>query len=205
MTSFTVFIVYVVIFCRVLLMKKIVIIGSPGAGKSTLARELGPMLKIKVFHMDRFFWQRGWKGKTGDTRIDILQEIVREKQWIIEGTYLSSSEPRLNAADTIIFLDIFPLVCLQRLMKRHREYHGRSRRDIPEGCTDKLTLHRMLRVLAFPFRGRRTLKQKLRNCKSKQIIRLRSRKEVKDFLARQKQYEDEKNPRVIVGKAYERM
>ncbi len=166
-------------------MKKIVIIGSPGAGKSTLARELGPMLKIKVFHMDRFFWQRGWKGKTGDTRIDILQEIVREKQWIIEGTYLSSSEPRLNAADTIIFLDTFPLVCLQRLMKRHREYHGRSRRDIPEGCTDKLTLHRMLKVLTFPFRGRRTIRKKLRNYKSKRIIWLRSDKEVEDFLAQQ--------------------
>ena len=90
-------------------------------------------------------------------------------------------------------------------MKRHREYHGRSRRDIPEGCTDKLTLHRMLKVLTFPFRGRRTLKQKLCNYKSKRIIWLRSRKEVKDFLAQQKQDGDEKNPRVIAGEVYERM
>ena len=166
-------------------MDKIAIIGSPGAGKSTLARELGPMLKIKVFHMDRFFWQRGWKGIDGDTRIDILQEIVREKQWIIEGTYLSSSEPRLNAADTIIFLDTPPFLCLQHIMKRHRDYHGCSRRDIPEGCTDKLTLHRMLKVLAFPVQGRRALEQKLRSYKSKQIILLRSAKVVKDFLAQQ--------------------
>jgi adenylate kinase family enzyme len=187
------------------IMDKIAIIGPPGAGKTTLARELGSILKIKVFHLDRFFWQRGWKVKTRDTRIDILQEIVREKQWIIEGTYLSSSELHLNAADTIIFLDIPPLVCLWRLTKRHREYYGCSRRDIPEGCTDRLTKLLILRVLTFPFHDRRTLKQKLPNYKSKQIIQLHSRKEVDDFLAQQKQDGDEKNPRVIAGEPYERM
>ena len=190
---------------RELLMKRIVIIGSSGAGKSTLARKLGPMLKTKVFHLDRFFWQRRWKRETSDTRIDILQDLVREKQWIIEGTYLSSSELHLNAADTIIFLDIPPLLCLWRLMKRHREYYGRSRRDIPKGCTDKLMLLLILRVLAFPLHDRRTIKQKLRSYKSKQIIWLRSGEEVEDFLAQQKQDGNEKNPGVIAGEAYERM
>jgi len=186
-------------------MKKIVIIGSSGAGKSTLARELGSILKIKVFHLDRFFWQRCWKRETSDTRIDILQDFVREKQWIIEGSYLSSSELHLHEADTIIFLDIPPLVCLLRVMKRHLAYRRRSRRDIPEGCTDKLTLLRILKVLTFPLHDRRTIKQKLRSYNSKRIIWLRSRKQVRDFLAQQKQDGDEKNPRVIAGKAYERM
>ncbi len=182
----------VVHFVRELLMDKIVIIGSSGAGKSTLARELGSILKIKVFHLDRLFWQRGWKVKTRDTRIDILQELVRERQWIIEGTYLSSSELHLNAADTIIFLDIPPLLCFWRLTKRHRAYYGRSRRDIPEGCTDRLTERLILRVLTFPLDDRRTIKQKLRNYKSKQITWLRSGKEVEDFLAHLEQGTDGK-------------
>ena len=173
-------------------MDKIVIIGSPGAGKTTLARALGPLLKVKVFHLDRLFWQRDWKGKTTETRIDILQHLVQEKQWIIEGTYLSSSEPRLDAADTIIFLDVSPLVCLLRIMKRHREFYGHSRRDIPEGCTDKLTLYRMWEVLTFPIRGRK-LKQKLRSYKFKRIIWLRSTEEVEDFLAQQEQDADDKS------------
>lgn len=168
-------------------MEKIVIIGSTGGGKSTLARKLGSILDIKVVHLDRIFWQHGWKEKPRDTRIDIMQNLVREKRWIIEGTYLGSSEPRLNAADTIIFLDIPLLLCLWRLMKRHREYRRRPRRDIPIGSIDKLNLFSILKVLAFPFRGRRTLKQKLRNYKAKQIIWLRSRKEVEDFLAQLEQ------------------
>src|SRR5439155_26610035 len=109
-------------------MEKIAIIGSSGAGKSRLAKELGSILKIKVFHMDRFCWLRGWKGKTGDMRIDILHKLVRDKQWIIVGTDLNSSMPRLEAADTIIFLDIHLLLCLWLVIKRHREYRGRSRR-----------------------------------------------------------------------------
>lgn len=171
-------------------MEKIVIIGSPGAGKTTLANELGPRLKIKVFHLDRLFWVRGWKRKNSDVRIDILQKIVQEKQWIIEGTYLRSSEPRLKAADTIIFLDIPPLLCLQRIIERHSKYNTRFRRDLPEECTDKLSPLRIFKVIAFRLVGRRTLKRQLRNYKSKQIIRLRSAKEVNDFLAHQKQVQE---------------
>lgn len=173
-------------------MEKIVIIGSPGAGKSTLARKLDSKLKIKVFYLDRCFWQRGWKGKTGDTRIDILNHLVlRDKQWIIEGTYLNSSRPRLEAADTIIFLDIPAPVCLWRIIKRHREFHGRFRRDIPEGCTDKLTLGRILKVLAFPLREREILEEILRKLPPEKVIRLHSAKEVKGFLAQLEQDADD--------------
>ena len=179
-------------------MEKIVIIGSPGAGKSTLARKLKPILKIKVVHLDRVFWQSGWGKKPMDKRIEILQEIVREKRWIIEGTYLGLSGLRLDAADTIIFLDIGPLLCLRQIFKRHQIYkphpenHGPIRRDIQQGCTDKLTLPLILKVLFFPFQGRRTIKQKLHTYKSKNIIRLRSREEVEDFLAQLDPHVNEK-------------
>ena len=72
-------------------MNRIVIIGSPGSGKSTLARKLGRKLQIQVVHLDRIFWQPGWKEKPRNRRIEILQERIREKKWIIEGTYLDSS------------------------------------------------------------------------------------------------------------------
>lgn len=176
-------------------MEKIVIIGSAGSGKSTLARKLGSILDIKVYHLDRFFWQRGWKEKPRDTRIDILQKLIQEKRWIIEGTYLGSSEPRLDAADTIIFLDMNPLLCLLRIIRRYRPFlrllriikrqreQELIRRDIAYGCTDKLTLFIILKVLVFPFRGRRTLKQKLRKYESNKIVWLHSPKDVEDFLA----------------------
>ena len=168
-------------------MDKIAIIGSPGAGKSTLAQQLGKSLNIEIIHLDRYFWRPEWREKPRDARIEILKGLVRKERWIIEGTYLGASEPRLNAADTIIFLDIPPWLCLHRIRQRHNKYKGQPRPDLPDGCSDHLNLTCVLKVLGFPLRGRSTLKQKLRNYKSKQIIWLRSRKEVEDFLAQQKQ------------------
>jgi adenylate kinase family enzyme len=173
-------------------MKRITIIGSPGAGKTTLANELSLMLGIKACHLDRLFWQRGWKGETGETRIDILQNfLLLRNEWIIEGTYLSSSSPRLEAADTIIFLDIFPLLCLMRIIMRYFKYRECiRRRDIPEGCKDKLTPNRMLKTLFFPFKERRRLIRLLNNYESEKIIVLRSRKDVQDFLERMNNFSD---------------
>ena len=170
-------------------MEKIAIIGSPGAGKTTLANILHQELKIKVYHLDRLFWLPGWERIDGPTRVDTIQDIVREKQWIIEGTYLRSSEPRLNAADTIIFLDTHPLKCLWRVIKRHYKDQRHFRRDIPERSTDKLSLFRMWRLLAFPLQDRKKLKQKLDNDESnnketKEIVRLRSQKDLESFLER---------------------
>ncbi len=166
-------------------MDKVAIVGSPGAGKSALAQQLGESLNIETIYLDRYFWQPDWREKPRDARIEILNELVRKERWIIEGTYLGSSEPRLNAADTIIFLDIPLWLCLYRIRQRHNKYKGQSRPDLPDGCSDNLNLTCVLKVLAFPFRGRKMLEQKLPNYKSKQIIWLRSDKEVEDFLAQQ--------------------
>jgi len=173
-------------------MKRIVILGSSGAGKSTLAKELSSILRIKAYHLDRLFWLPGWIRKDRETRIDIMQNLVREKQWIIEGTYLKSSDLHVRMADTIIFTDLSSLVCLLPLIKRHYRDHARSRRDIPEGCKNKLSLHQMVKVQTFPLNERRIIKQKLRAYKAKQIIRLQSSYEVDHFLAHLKLIADEK-------------
>ncbi len=62
-------------------MEKIVIIGSSGAGKSTLASELGEILKIKVIHLDRYFWQPNWKEKPREIRrADIAVSLSKKMQ-----------------------------------------------------------------------------------------------------------------------------
>jgi adenylate kinase family enzyme len=167
-------------------LKKIVIIGSSGAGKSTFARALGSVLNVNIFHLDRLLWLCDWKGRTEYARRRVLKNLTVRREWIIEGNYLRFSKIHVDAADTIIFLDIPPVVCCWHLLQRHREYYRCSRYDIPEGCTDRLTFQRMVKVLTFRFHGRRTIEETLCNYKYKNIIRLCSTKEMEEFLNLQK-------------------
>src|SRR5436305_11658269 len=104
-------------------MEKIVVIGSAGAGKSTFARQLGAKLEIEVLHLDCYFWDPGWREKSLFERKVIQHSLMKKDRWIIEGTYLGTSDERLDAADWIIFLDINLLICLWRVIKRRIQNH----------------------------------------------------------------------------------
>lgn len=172
--------------------ERIVIIGQAGSGKSTLARTLGPLLKIKVIHLDRKFWSSNWQEKPREDRIEIMQGLVQKRRWIIEGSYLNSSDSRLNAADTIIFLDMPFYFCFWWVIMRCLQYKKEPRPDLPQGCPEKLSLRYILKVLVFPLRGRRLLHKKLAEisqCEAnnpalpkKNIHIFTSRKEVDAFL-----------------------
>jgi adenylate kinase family enzyme len=165
-------------------MKKVVIIGSSGAGKSTLARKIGELLNLGVFHLDRYFWQPGWREKPAELRRLILQRLIRNNEsWIIEGSYLDTSDIRLNAADTIIFLDMPALVCFGRVLNRKFKYHIEMRPDLPEGCPEKLRLHYLIKILGFPLVKREGLYSWLSEFgHEKSVYALHSEREVEEFL-----------------------
>lgn len=169
-------------------MKRITIIGSSGAGKTWLAKHLSSILNIGVIHLDRVFLQVCWDSMPSDARINILKELVQQEQWIIEGTFLRSSGPRLKEADTIIFLDMPPWLCLLRIFYRHFWCRKQPRPDLLDGCSDHLNMRRILKVVFFRIRHHKELILKMQNYSlDKEIIWLRSPKEVENFLAELRQ------------------
>ena len=93
-------------------------IGSGGAGKSTVARHLGKLLNIEVFNLDALYWKPGWvKTPRGEWR-KIIEELLKRDSWIIDGNYSNTLELRLKECDTVIFLDIGSAACLWRVVKR---------------------------------------------------------------------------------------
>lgn len=118
-------------------MERVLIIGPCGSGKSTLARELAPRMGLPLIHMDQLGWKAGWVETDKTTLNARLAAAVAGERWLIEGNYGSTLAPRLERADTVIYLD-FPIrLCLWRLVKRIITHRGRSRPDMPEGCPER--------------------------------------------------------------------
>ncbi len=108
-------------------MKKVIIIGSPGAGKSTFARALHRKTHLPLYYLD-MLWHK--PDKTTISRQDFdcsLADILSQNKWIIDGNYSRTLESRLIACDTVFFLDFPPEVCLQGVNDRI----GKPREDMP--------------------------------------------------------------------------
>ena len=118
-------------------MDRVLIIGPCGSGKSTLARELAPRLGLPLMHMDQLGWQAGWVETDKAILHARLAEAVAGERWLIEGNYGSTLAPRLERADTVIYLDFPILLCLWRLIKRIMLHRGQSLPDMPEGCPER--------------------------------------------------------------------
>lgn len=108
-------------------MKKVLIIGSPGSGKSTFARALHEKIGLPLTYLDMLFWNADRTTVSRDVFLSRLQEVLRQDEWIIDGNYASSLSLRLDTCDTVFFLD-YPLdVCLAGVRNRM----NKPRADMP--------------------------------------------------------------------------
>ncbi len=108
-------------------MKKIIVIGCPGSGKSTFSRTLHDITGIPLFHLDMMYWNADRTTVGRAVFRKRLSDALRKDEWIIDGNYGSTMELRLQACDTVIFLDIPSDVCLDGI----RERRGKARSDMP--------------------------------------------------------------------------
>jgi adenylate kinase family enzyme len=165
-------------------MRRVLIVGNSGAGKSTLARRLGDKLGLPVIHLDVLFWKPGWiESEDGEfhARIEAFQQ---EPAWISDGNFGGSWHLRMPAADTIIWLDLPPLVCLARAIWRVVQYRDGTRPDMAEGCREAVDLQFYHFILSYNRKVRPRLEKALaEHCAHARIVRLRSDREIADFLA----------------------
>ena len=107
--------------------QKIIVIGCPGSGKSTLSKELRNVTGLPLFHLDNIWWKPDKSHISREEFDQKLDEILRTDRWIIDGNYSRTYEVRFRACDTVIFLDYPVDVCMNGIKARI----GKNRTDIP--------------------------------------------------------------------------
>jgi adenylate kinase family enzyme len=164
-------------------MKRILVIGSSGSGKSTFARRLGELLSLEVIHLDKLFWHSGWRETPKDEwRIKVAKSLQGDS-WIIDGNYSATMDLRLPVCDTVIFLETPRITCVYRILKRVVTYKKGSRPDIPEGCDEKFDWEFVKIVWSYPTRSKPKVEALLRQFEAEiTIVRLKSKKEIESFL-----------------------
>ncbi|MBX3493815.1 MAG: topology modulation protein [Parvibaculum sp.] len=118
-------------------MKRILVIGCSGGGKSTLARKLGEKLGLPVVHLDVLFWKPGWVESSYDEFRPKVAAAVAEDRWIIDGNFSRTFDIRLPRADTVVWVDQPRRVCLWRAFRRTLTLFGETRADLAPGCPEK--------------------------------------------------------------------
>ena len=108
-------------------MKKIIVIGSPGAGKSVFSQKLKDVTKLPLYHLDMLYHKADGTHISREELEDKLREIFKDDEWIIDGNYQRTLEMRFKECDTVFLLDFPTEICLEGSKSRV----GKKRDDMP--------------------------------------------------------------------------
>ncbi len=134
--------------------KRIIVIGSGGAGKTTLSLKLGEIAHLPVVHLDKLFWNGHWTHVEADEFDAALNAELAKEKWIIDGNFERTLETRLAHCDLAVYLDYSPLLCVLGVLKRVRKHYGTTRPDMGGDCPERYDLSFLKWVYTFRRKNR---------------------------------------------------
>jgi adenylate kinase family enzyme len=162
-------------------MARICIVGIPGAGKSTLARQVGDATGMPVVHLDQHYFEPNWKARPEDEWARIEADLLAGSDWIIDGAF--ATESALPLADTVVWLDFSRPRSMWRATRRNLRHRRTPPPDFAPGCEERLD-RQFFQLLRYIWRYPRTqdLAARLREHESR-VVRLRTPRDVCRWLA----------------------
>ena len=116
---------------------RISILGRPGSGKSNFSKLLAARLKIRVYHLDREYFEANWVRRPQEEFLESLSRIVGEESWIADGNFISSLETRYARSDAVLYFNRSRALCYWRVLKRRLSF-GSDASDRPDDCPEDL-------------------------------------------------------------------
>jgi adenylate kinase family enzyme len=166
--------------------KRILVLGSSGAGKSTFAQELGKRLDVEIIHLDSYYWQPNWTSTPPEEWDETMKALLERDSWVMDGNYPASLPLRMEYADTVIFLDRGRVQSLLRCVHRFLKYRGQSRPELAPGCYEKIDWDFLKWIWNYPRDVKPTIMEALENQSETAVIILKTDGEIAEFLAGQK-------------------
>jgi adenylate kinase family enzyme len=165
-------------------MRRVLVGGGSGAGKTTFARRLGERLALPVIHLDVHYWRSGWQmPDLGEWRTQVAV-LAAAPSWVMDGNYSSSYDIRMPRADSLVWLDYPRSTCMRRVLWRTIRDYGRTRPDLPEGCPEKFDPEFLRFVWDFRVKYRPRIVEGIERFGGHlRVTRLHNDREVEDFLA----------------------
>lgn len=171
-------------------MKKIIIIGGNGSGKTTFARELSEQLDIPLIFIDKIYWTDNWSRADEGTANSILKSEMQADKWIIDGNHTASIPERLKECDTVFYFDFSAFDCLLGSVVRVIKNYGIQRDDVGGKNNiekfDKSKIAFFKSVLKFNKLNRKHYYQMINNASDVNLIVFKNRKQVENYLKNNK-------------------
>ncbi|MBE7050792.1 MAG: topology modulation protein [Ruminococcaceae bacterium] len=166
-------------------MKRILIIGNAGSGKTTFGIKLAQKTGIPLVHLDKIYWSGNWEHIEKNEFDNILQKELEKPEWIIDGNFNRTLPHRLKYCDTVFYFDVPIITCIWGVTKRILKSYGKTRSDMGGNCPEyfdkqKLTLYR--NIIQFKKQHGEKYKHMLSSAKGIKVIRFKSRHRAKLFL-----------------------
>lgn len=169
-------------------MRRVLVLGSSGSGKSTFARRLSAATRIPMVSLDALYWQPGWRPADPFSFERRVTDAANEPTWIMDGNYLNQGAGALRRAlaDTIIWFDLPRWVCMTGIFLRIVRTYGEVRPEMAAGCPEKLDPEFIRYVWAYRRQQRPKQLEFFKGLRPDQtFIRFARRREADHYLASQ--------------------
>ena len=97
------------------------VIGTSGAGKTTLARRIAAQLQLPHIELDAINWQSEWRDLTRhdpDEFVRRVTEAIEAEAWVVDGNYGPVRERVWRRATHLVWLDYGRAVIMARVISR---------------------------------------------------------------------------------------
>ena len=117
-------------------MRRVLVIGAPGSGKTTLATKLAAQLRVPVHCLDLHHWKPHWQYRDAAEARERVRRIAETPEWVMDGNFSETFDLRMPRAHSLIWLDYSRMTCIRRILMRTIKDDGRPKPDLPEGCPE---------------------------------------------------------------------